>query len=93
MTQLPRKAGPSKTRRGAKSKQSGSVSSAKHSRSTAVGDIVSLDKLKWKAVALPDRLDDAEGFFGLEEIEGVEIIRDAESRSIQYRVRAIPMSW
>ncbi|PGH27795.1 hypothetical protein AJ80_00583 [Polytolypa hystricis UAMH7299] len=39
---------------------------------------VSLGDLDWKAVELPDRWDDAEGFFGLEEIDGVEILRDQE---------------
>ncbi len=36
---------------------------------------VRLDDLEWKEVSLPDRLDDYEGFFGLEEIDDVEVIR------------------
>ncbi|KAF2837563.1 DEAD-domain-containing protein [Patellaria atrata CBS 101060] len=35
---------------------------------------------RWKAVPLPDRMDDYEGFFGLEEIEDVEIIKDDKGR-------------
>jgi hypothetical protein len=35
---------------------------------------VDADALDWKEVALPDRLENAEGFFGLEEIEGVEVL-------------------
>lgn len=50
---------------------------------------VLLDQLQWNEVALPDRLDDAEGFFGLEEIEGVEIIRDGDGGNVQYRVGKI----
>ncbi|KAI9767382.1 MAG: ATP-dependent RNA helicase [Geoglossum umbratile] len=34
---------------------------------------LSLGDLDWKKVPMPDRLDDVEGFFGLEEVEGVEI--------------------
>lgn len=32
-----------------------------------------LGELAWKEVTMPDRLDDVEGFYGLEEVEGVEI--------------------
>ena len=46
----------------------------------------SLDTLPWNEVALPDRLDDAEGFFGLEEVSDVEIVRDPEFGKVQYRV-------
>ncbi|KXS96034.1 hypothetical protein AC578_2275 [Pseudocercospora eumusae] len=38
--------------------------------------IVKADSLPWKAVSLPDRMDDYEGFFGLEEIDHVEVMRD-----------------
>lgn len=48
--------------------------------------IVSLDDLAWKEVALPDRLEDAEGFFGLEEIEDVEVVRDEQSGKVEYKV-------
>ena len=44
------------------------------------------DELHWKPVALPDRLDDAEGFFGLEEIDGVDVFRNHESGEMEYRV-------
>lgn len=37
---------------------------------------VAADALPWNEVEMPEMFDDAEGFFGLEEIEGVEIIRD-----------------
>ena len=48
-----------------------------------------LDELAWKTVALPDRLDDAEGFFGLEEIEDVEVVKDEKNGRIEYRVGKI----
>ena len=47
---------------------------------------IALDSLPWKEVALPDRLEDAEGFFGLEEIEDVDIVRDAQTGKVQYKV-------
>lgn len=46
----------------------------------------SLDALPWNEVALPDRLDDAEGFFGLEEVSDVEIVRDPKIGKVAYRV-------
>ncbi|MCJ1309794.1 ATP-dependent RNA helicase [Agyrium rufum] len=44
-----------------------------------------LDQLRWREVALPDRFDDAEGFFGLEEVEDVQVIRDPKSGIVQFR--------
>lgn len=35
-----------------------------------------LDALRWKEVSLPDRLGDYEGFFGLEEVEDVDVVRE-----------------
>jgi ATP-dependent RNA helicase DDX24/MAK5 len=37
---------------------------------------VVLDALPWNEVEMPDMFEDAEGFFGLEEVEGVEVIRE-----------------
>lgn len=37
---------------------------------------VAADSLPWNEVEMPDMFDDAEGFFGLEEVEGVEVVRD-----------------
>ncbi len=51
---------------------------------------ISIDDLKWSEVTLPDRFDDAEGFFGLEEIEGVEVIRPGGTEEkVQYRVLSL----
>ena len=47
---------------------------------------VSADALTWKEVALPDHLDDFEGFYGLEEIEGVDVVRAEEKGKIQFWV-------
>ena len=46
---------------------------------------VGLDKLPWSQVAI-DRLEDAEGFFGLEELSDVDIVREPTTGKIEYRV-------
>ncbi|OJJ45339.1 hypothetical protein ASPZODRAFT_70081 [Penicilliopsis zonata CBS 506.65] len=50
--------------------------------------IVGVDDLNWKEVALPDRLEDAGGFFGLEEIDGVDIIRPQGNGEIRFKAVA-----
>ena len=37
---------------------------------------VALDALPWNEVEMPDMFEDAEGFYGLEEVEDVEVVRD-----------------
>lgn len=51
--------------------------------SPPVNKNVRLDDLAWKGVEMPDRLDDFEGFFGLEEIDDVEVVK--ESGNVSYR--------
>ena len=46
---------------------------------------VQSDQLRWTEVALPDRLEDAEGFFGLEEIDDVEVVKDAIGKTVLFR--------
>ena len=46
---------------------------------------VGLDKLPWSQVSV-DRLEDAEGFFGLEELSDVDIVREPATGKIEYRV-------
>ena len=58
---------------------------AKHAE--APRELVSVDALDWKEVALPDILNDAEGFYGLEEIEGVDVERDLDgSGELKFKV-------
>lgn len=40
---------------------------------------VALDALPWNEVEMPDMFEDAEGFYGLEEVEGVEVVRDGNT--------------
>lgn len=37
---------------------------------------VAADALPWNEVEMPEMFDDAEGFFGLEEIDDVDVVRD-----------------
>lgn len=53
---------------------------------------VSLDTLPWQEVAFPESgFEDAEGFFGLEEISGVEVVKDPELGKVEYRVCQLPL--
>lgn len=53
-------------------------------------EVTAVNTLPWTEAALPDRLDDAEGFFGLEEISDVEVIRDEKHGRVEYRVGEEP---
>jgi ATP-dependent RNA helicase DDX24/MAK5 len=46
------------------------------------------DALKWKPVTLPGRLDDAEGFYGLEEIDDVEVVRDEFNNHVMFQPKS-----
>ncbi len=48
-----------------------------------------VDSLKWKSVSLPDRLDDYEGFFGLEEVEDVDVVRDDTTGQVSFVAKAV----
>ncbi|KAH8722946.1 P-loop containing nucleoside triphosphate hydrolase protein [Phaeosphaeriaceae sp. PMI808] len=45
---------------------------------------IRLDDLGWNQVTLPDRLEDFEGFYGLEEIEDVSIVKDAVTGNVSF---------
>lgn len=53
---------------------------------------VALEGLSWKGVSMPDRLDDYEGFLGLEEVEDVEVIREASTGKVSYLSKSSPKS-
>jgi len=58
------------------SKKRQKINSKKDVAAPAPKRPVALDALPWNEVEMPDMHDDAEGFFGLEEVEGVEVIRE-----------------
>ncbi|KAK5125010.1 hypothetical protein LTR85_001201 [Meristemomyces frigidus] len=43
-----------------------------------------VDDLAWKDISMPDRMEDYEGFFGLEEVDGVDVVKDASSGQISF---------
>ena len=49
------------------------------------GGFVGLDKLPWNRVAV-DRLEDAEGFFALEELSDVDVVKDPTLGKVEYKV-------
>lgn len=52
----------------------------------AVKHAIDLDKLLWNAVDFPENFEDAEGFFGLEEISDVDVVRDPKAGKVEYKV-------
>src|SRR5699024_6481078 len=72
-----------------KKKRGANAGNATSKNDDSSDGIVALDDLNWKAVPLPDRLEDAGGFFGLEEIDGVDIVRPEGRGEIQFRVRFV----
>lgn len=57
---------------------------AKKAKTNNTKKPVRLDNLPWKDVAMPDKMDDYEGFFGLEEIDDVEVLRDESTGKVSY---------
>ncbi|KAI2626909.1 DEAD-domain-containing protein [Hypomontagnella submonticulosa] len=49
---------------------------------------ISADSLRWRKAKLPDMFNDAEGFYGLEEIDDVEVIRK-DNNTVEFRA-ALP---
>lgn len=49
------------------------------------GPAIRGDQLKWKEVSINQHLDDAEGFYGLEEIDDVEIVRGEDGKGIFFK--------
>lgn len=62
-----------------RSKKRQKIEPAKNVPEAVVKRPVALDALPWNEVEMPDMYEDAEGFFGLEEIEGVEVIREGNT--------------
>jgi ATP-dependent RNA helicase DDX24/MAK5 len=63
---------------------------AKKAKTNNTKKPVRLDNLPWKDVDMPDRMDDYEGFFGLEEIDDVEVLRDEATGTVSYMSRHEP---
>ncbi|KAI1194340.1 ATP-dependent RNA helicase MAK5 [Nemania serpens] len=50
---------------------------------------VGVDSLSWSSAKLPEMFDDAEGFYGLEEVDGVEVVRGS-GNIIEFRAAVSP---
>lgn len=68
---------PQNSRKRQKSLQKLDTLTAKHS--------IDIDKLHWNTVEFPADLQDAEGFFGLEEISDVDVVKDPLKGKLEYR--------
>ena len=53
---------------------------------------VAADALPWNEVEMPEMFDDSEGFFGLEEIEGVDVIREGDSVKFVSKIGRLEIS-
>lgn len=49
-----------------------------------IGSKVRLDELEWTGVQMPEKFDDFEGFYGLEEIDDVDIVKDPRTGLVSY---------
>lgn len=61
---------------GQKSKKRQKIAPGKNSTPKPQKRALTVDALPWNEIKMPDMFDDAEGFFGLEEVEGVEIVKE-----------------
>lgn len=71
-----------------KKKKAGNSGNATNNGDSSDG-FVGLDQLNWKSVPLPDRLEDVTGFFGLEEIDNVDVVRPEGSGEIRFKVKSL----
>lgn len=79
-----------------RSKKRQKVEPVKPATDAVVKRPVVLDALPWNEVQMPDMFNDAEGFFGLEEIEGVEVVREGNTVKfvrMQYNGRTCWINW
>ena len=69
------------------------ISNSKASTPVKKRAVAPFESLPWNSVPLPDTLEDAEGFFGLEEVSDVEVTRDEETGKVNFRVGASKQCW
>ncbi|QIX01911.1 hypothetical protein AMS68_007428 [Peltaster fructicola] len=81
---LPAKVDAMKARKRAKIEATNAQDNGVARKKHATEKPVRLEQLAWKEVSMPDRMEDYEGFFGLEEIDGVEIIKDDTTKTVRY---------
>jgi ATP-dependent RNA helicase DDX24/MAK5 len=62
-----------------RSKKRQKVAPAEKGIDTVQKRAVPIDTLPWNEVEMPDMFEDAEGFYGLEEVDGVEVVREGDN--------------
>lgn len=72
--------------RGKRSRALPATSEPRKRSKASDNDHISIDKLAWQEVIMPDRLDDVEGFMGMEEVDGVDVFK-TEDGGLVYKVR------
>ncbi|EFX05366.1 ATP dependent RNA helicase [Grosmannia clavigera kw1407] len=60
-------------------RRKGNFAKAKQPAAPLPRRVVAPGEIQWKAVAVPEMFADAEGFFGLEEVEGVDVVRSGNT--------------
>ncbi|KAI1776989.1 DEAD-domain-containing protein [Hypoxylon cercidicola] len=68
----------------AKKRTKAHQSTLRSTKKAAARKPTSANSLRWQKAKLPDMFDDAEGFFGLEEVDDVEVIRN-DDNTIEFR--------
>ncbi|KAL7622141.1 ATP-dependent RNA helicase [Parahypoxylon ruwenzoriense] len=79
-----RKAGNQVANAPAKKKTKSHQSTLRSSRKTKAKKPINTNSLRWRKAKLPDMFNDAEGFYGLEEVDDVEVIRNSDN-TIEFR--------
>ena len=51
--------------------------------------ILKVEGLPWQSVSMPNHLDDYEGFFGLEELQNVDVVRDPSTGQVTFSSNSI----
>jgi ATP-dependent RNA helicase DDX24/MAK5 len=59
-----------------RSKKRQKIMRTTQSATTGPKNVIALDAMPWNEVEMPEMFEDAEGFFGLEEVDDIEVIRD-----------------
>ncbi|OTA94917.1 hypothetical protein M434DRAFT_394273 [Hypoxylon sp. CO27-5] len=79
-----RKASGQTTNAPAKKKAKAHQSTLKFIKKTKARKPIGANSLQWRKAKLPDMFNDAEGFYGLEEVDDVEVIRNSDN-TIEFR--------
>lgn len=86
MASISRKQSRDNKSQSSRKRQRGDFAERLSERLDAPEKIMSLDALPWAPVSLPLGFGDAEGFYGLEEISDVEVVKGSKAGKLECRV-------